>query len=226
MRKNMPFTQQSIDFLFENRLHDSREWFSEHKEDYQKNVIEPMKALIEAVAPAIRRIDPLIEVNPKRISRIYRDMRLNPDSIFRDHIWYTFSRVHEQFHALPGFYFSVGAAGISYGCGYYCASAKSMQSLRTLILAGDDSFKAAFLAADKLKGFTMYGDKYKRSKFPDQPEELRNWLDRKGIGFSLDTSDPKIMFSDKLAQRVARDFGKLAPFYEFCMKAENTAAEE
>ena len=28
------------------------------------------------------------------------------------------------------------------------------------------------------------------------------------------------MFSDKLSQRVARDFKKLEPFYELCMKAE------
>ena len=179
-----------------------------------------MKQLILDVAPAVLKIDPLIEINPARISRIYRDMRLNPDSIFRDHIWYTFSRTREQYHALPGFYFSIGAGGISYGCGYYCASAQSMQKLRRLILAGDDCFKEAFLAAEKLKGFEMFGDLYKRSKFPDQPEELRRWLDRKSIGFSLNASDPEIMFSDKLSQRVARDFKKLAPFYELCMKAE------
>ena len=29
----MGFTQGTIDFLFENRLHDSREWFGEHKQD-------------------------------------------------------------------------------------------------------------------------------------------------------------------------------------------------
>lgn len=107
----MPFTQQSIDFLFENRLHDSREWFGEHKQDYQRLVVEPMTALIEELAPTITKIDPLIEINPKRISRIYRDMRLHPDSIFRDHIWYTFSRVREQFQALPGFYFRWVQAG-------------------------------------------------------------------------------------------------------------------
>lgn len=216
----MPFSQQSVDFLFENRLHDSRDWFKDHKQIYAEQVTEPMKQLILDVAPTILKIDPLIEINPARISRIYRDMRLNPDSIFRDHIWYTFSRTREQFHALPGFYFSIGAGGISYGCGYYCASAQSMQKLRRLILAGDDKFKEAFLAADRLKGFEMFGDRYKRSKFPDQPEELRRWLDRKSIGFSFDTGDPEIMFSEKLAQRVARDFKKLAPFYELCMKAE------
>lgn len=219
----MPFTQQSIDFLFENRLHDSREWFGEHKQDYQRLVVEPMTALIEELAPTITKIDPLIEINPKRISRIYRDMRLHPDSIFRDHIWYTFSRVREQYQALPGFYFSVGAGGISYGCGYYCASAKSMQALRGLILAGDDSFKSAFAAVNKQKTFELYGDLYKRSKFPEQPPELRDWLDRKSFGLSFDTNDPAIMFSDSLAKRVAGDFKKIAPFYDFCMKAESTA---
>ncbi len=219
----MPFSQKSVDFLFENRLHDSREWFRERKQDYQSLVVEPMKSLIEEVAPTIIKIDPLIEINPNRISRIYRDMRLSPDSIFRDHIWYTFSRVREQYQALPGFYFSIGAAGISYGCGYYCASARSMQALRALILSGDESFGAAFKAVEKQKTFDMYGDMYKRSKFPDQPPELRNWLDRKSIGLSFDSSDPEIMFSEGLAQRVAKDFRKIAPFYDFCMKAESRA---
>ncbi len=219
----MPFSQKTVDFLFENRLHDSREWFGEHKEDYRIYVTEPMKELILELAPTIHRIDPLIEINPNRISRLYRDMRLHPDSIFRDHIWYTFSRSREQYHALPGFYFSIGAGGISYGCGYYCASAQSMQSLRALILAGDESFKAAFLAVEKQSVFSLYGDMYKRSKYPDMPEELRRWLDRKGIGLSCDTNDPEIMFSDKLAKKVAADIKRIAPFYDFCMKAEASA---
>ena len=216
----MPFSQRSVDFLFENRLHDSREWFNEHREYYRIYVTEPMKELILELAPTILKIDPLIEINPARISRLYRDMRLHPDSIFRDHIWYTFSRTREQYHALPGFYFSIGAAGISYGCGYYCASAGSMNALRSLMLAGDDSFRQAFLAVEKQKTFSLYGDMYKRSKFPDQPEELRRWLDRKGIGLSCDTNDPGVMFSEKLAKKVASDFRRIAPFYDFCMKAE------
>lgn len=216
----MPFSQRSVDFLFENRLHDNREWFNEHREDYRIYVTEPMKELILELAPTILKIDPLIEINPARISRLYRDMRLHPDSIFRDHIWYTFSRTREQYHALPGFYFSIGAAGISYGCGYYCASAGSMNTLRSLMLAGDDSFRQAFLAVEKQKTFSLYGDMYKRSKFPDQPEELRRWLDRKGIGLSCDTNDPGVMFSEKLAKKVASDFRRIAPFYDFCMKAE------
>ena len=49
----MPFSQQSVDFLFENRLHDSREWFRDHKQTYAEQVTEPMKQLILDVAPAV-----------------------------------------------------------------------------------------------------------------------------------------------------------------------------
>ena len=51
----MPFSQQSVDFLFENRLHDSREWFRDHKQTYAEQVTEPMKQLILDVAPAVPR---------------------------------------------------------------------------------------------------------------------------------------------------------------------------
>ena len=35
---NALFTKQTLDFLFENRLHDSKAWFEEHKEDYNRLV--------------------------------------------------------------------------------------------------------------------------------------------------------------------------------------------
>lgn len=215
----MPFTQNTIDFLFENRLHDSKQWFAEHKEDYRRYVTEPMTQLISDVAPAMAKIDPLIMCDPKRISRIYRDARYAKDSVFRDHIWYTFSRVKEQYMSLPAFYFSVGSSGMSYGCGFYCPSTATMQTMRELIVSGSAEFAAALSAYKGQRVFGLYGDKYKRSKFPDMSGELRDWLDRKSIGLSFDTDDPEIMFSEKLSQKVARDFRKIAPVYEFLLKA-------
>lgn len=219
----MPFSQSSIDFLFENRLHDSKEWFNEHKEDYKALVTQPLSQLVLDLTPTMAKIDKLIVCDPKRISRLYRDARLHPDSIFRDHVWYTFSRTREQYMALPGFYFSVGAGGMEFGCGFYCAKPTTMESLRQLILSDDDSFKKAFLAVKSQKTFELYGDLYKRSKFPDQPPEKRDWLDRRGIGLTGSITDPELMFTDKLSKYIAKEFKKIAPFYELCMKAEALA---
>ena len=88
----MGFTQGTIDFLFENRLHDSREWFGEHKQDYKALVTEPLGELVTELAPIMAKIDKMIICDPKRISRIYRDARYAKDSVFRDEVWYTFAR--------------------------------------------------------------------------------------------------------------------------------------
>ena len=32
----MPFSQKTLEFLFENRLRDSRDWYEEHKDLYHR----------------------------------------------------------------------------------------------------------------------------------------------------------------------------------------------
>ena len=221
----MPFSQQSIDFLFENRLHDSKAWFTEHKAEYESLVKQPMAQLVLDLAPTMMKIDKYMICDPKKISRIYRDARMHPDSIFRDHIWYSFGRPRDARNPAPEFYFSIGAGGMSFGCGYYCARPAVMQAVRELILADDDSFKAAFLAVKKQKSFQLFGEPYKRNRYPDQPPEKCDWLNRRGLGLSGELTDPEIMFTDKLSKHIAREFKKIAPVYDLYMKAEMLAAQ-
>lgn len=222
----MPFSQASIDFLFENRLHDSKAWFTEHKAEYESLVKQPMAQLVLDLAPTMMKIDKYIICDPKKVSRIYRDARMHPDSIFRDHIWYSFGRPREPRNPAPEFYFSIGAGGMSFGCGYYCARPAVMEAARQLILTDDDAFKAAFIAVKKQKSFELYGEMYKRDRYPDQPREKANWLNRRSLGLSGELTDPEIMFTDKLAKHIAREFKKIAPVYDFYMKAEQLANEK
>ena len=223
----MPFTQKAIDFLFENRLHDSRDWFREHKADYQQYVIEPLSELVLKAADVMHDIDPTMLCDPKKISRIYCDARYSKTAVFRDTVWYTFSRPRESaYDGHPGFYFSIGAGGISYGCGYYCATGAIKTAARELILADDPSFIAAEEAFSSQSRFQMYGDVYKRSKYPDQPAEKQLWLNRKEFGVCYDTNDPKEMFSPSLFDRVCEDYSTLAPLYDFYIRAEQRAYEQ
>ncbi len=222
----MPFSQQSIDFLFENRLHDSKAWFTEHKSDYEALVKQPMAQLVLDLAPTMMKIDKYIICDPKKISRIYRDARMHPDSIFRDHIWYSFGRPRDSRNPAPEFYFCIGASGMEFGCGYYCARPAVMEAARQLILADDDTFKAAFMAVKKQKSFALYGEPYKRDRYPDQPREKADWLNRRSLGLSGEITDPDIMFTDKLSKHIAREFKKIAPVYDLYMKAEQLANEK
>ena len=55
----MPFTDDTLEFLVRNRLTDSRPWFHEHREEYEKLVVEPMAELVTALTPAMLEIDPV-----------------------------------------------------------------------------------------------------------------------------------------------------------------------
>lgn len=220
----MSFSEKTLQFLFENRLKDDKSWYQEHKEEYVKYVSAPFADFITAMQPTIFGIDEKLMCNPKRISRIYRDARFSKDkSIFRDNVWCTFGRKTELYKSLPSFYFDISPRGFSYGCGYYQASRESMDAIRTLIIRGDKAFDDADKAFRKQKCFVMYGDMYKRSRYPEENDERRFWLDRKTIGVSCDSDDFEMLYSEKLADKIAADFKAITPVYNFLMKAEEFA---
>ncbi|MBP1561010.1 MAG: DUF2461 domain-containing protein [Oscillospiraceae bacterium] len=212
----MSFSAKSLDFLFENSLNDSKAWFNEHKEDYKKYVVEPFSELIGRIAPVMLEIDEEFVCDPRKLSRLYRDARYaKGKSIFRDYVWYTFSRPVSEKRAVPGYYFSISPNGFDYGCGFYCADSSTMAAARKLILADDKSFKQALSAYKKQDTFELYGELYKRDHYPDETAEKRDWLNRKALGVCCESKEFGLLFSDGLADKVAEDFRSIAPVYKF-----------
>ena len=217
----MRFSEKSIEFLAENYMNNSKEWFNEHKSDYEKYVKQPFAYLIEYLSPVMAEIDGDINCSLRSISRIYKDTRFSKGgSIFRDSLWISLRRRRERFQCVPEFYFYAGVNGFGWGCGYYQASAQSMESIRSLILKGDKSFKSAEKAFESLEGYELWGESYKRNHFHEQSEKLCKWLNKKTICVSADREEPELLFSDGLAEMLKSEFIKLKPVYDFYIKAE------
>lgn len=226
----MPISKQTLDFLAENRFLNSREWFHEHKPQYEKYVLEPLRELVSKLEPAMKKIDPLIVTEPKvgkTISRIYRDTRFSHDkSLYREVMWIVFSRGKGAFNSMPGFVMEFSPQGFRYGAGYYGAPPKTMEMVRRMILAKDPYFMKAFRATEKQDRFTLVGDCYKRSKCPDAPEKLRSWLDRKNLDWMHDSTDAGVLFADDFDKTLAEGFTILKPFYDFLCHVEETILME
>ncbi len=216
----MPFSAQSLDFLFENMLNDSKVWYNEHKEDYKKLIVEPFAEFISEMTGTMLEIDERFICDPKKLSRLYRDARYSRGkSIFRDYVWYSFRQPKGE-RPLPEFYFSISPNGFDYGCGLYCADTSTLESMRRLILEDDKSFKEALKAYKSQDVFALYGDLYKRSRYPEESADKQDWLNRKNMGVSCESKDFKLLFSDRLAGKIASDFKAIAPIYRFYLKAE------
>lgn len=217
----MPFSPKTLDFLWENRMRNSRDWFEEHKSEYRSYVLDPLCELVEALTPTMLQIDSLFTVVPrvdKTISRIWRDTRYSHDkSLYRDTMWIIFKRGKMHGTETPGFYFEITCDGFNYGCGFYNASTGYMETMRRQILESRPDFQRAREAFAAQSTFYIEGDCYKRPHFPDVAPELQNWLERRNICFTADSGDSDLLFSEALADVLASDFQKLRPIYHFLL---------
>ena len=104
----MPFSSETLDFLFENWSRNDRAWYHENKDRFKIYVQEPFIWFMRSVAPGLLEIDPLMDCSEKRISRVYRDARvIGNGPFFRDHIWCTMGRGRDVYYGLPCYYFEI-----------------------------------------------------------------------------------------------------------------------
>ena len=217
------FSQKTFDFLVENRFRNSKEWFQEHRDIYLGTVVQPLEALSISLAPTISAIDSLLITNPKKtVSRIYCDIRFSKEKLlYREEMWLSFRRDKKTFPNYPEFFFAISPNEFSYGCGYYAASADTMNAIRKLILKKDPKFLRARQAFEQQRHFIIDGPMYKKSKYSDQADSLKNWLDRKSICFLYNSADFSELYSENLVSGIKDTFLRLKPIYEFFICAEN-----
>ncbi|MBO5448432.1 MAG: DUF2461 domain-containing protein [Ruminococcus sp.] len=221
----MSFTEKAPAFLFENYTRNDKEWFKANRETYENELLKPFAELISFLAPTLKSIDREIICDPGKVSRIYRDARFAKGGpIFRQSLWCSICRKKEPFVSKPEFYFYISPDGFGWGCGYYRTPRNVMESMRKLISGGDKTAKAALRAYSRQDRFSLTGEMYKRDRFPDRSDKLKEWLNRKSVCLCYDGEDPELLFSEELAQYISDDFKSVADVYRLYIKAEEEAA--
>ena len=218
-----PFCQRSLDFLYFNNKYNSKAWYQEHRDDFKQYLSLPFTDLAVALAPAMLKIDGQMLTEPKSIiSRLYKDLRFAKDktSLYRDHMWLTFMR-DKNVCGAPGFFFEISPYNFRFGCGYYMADAKSMASLRNLILSNAPVFQKAKECFENQSIFSLVGETFKKPRYADHPEDLSRWLEKKDICFIANSTDIDLLFSPNLADVLCDRFETIKPLYDLMMTAES-----
>jgi hypothetical protein len=143
-------------------------------------------------------------------------------------VWCVFLREKKLYEGPPAFYFEFSPSKLRWGCGYYRASSRDMDTMRGLILRRDPDFDAARRAVGQDGYFALEGETYKRSKFPDIQGPARQWLDQKNIAVSHNGGAEgfDLLYSPELGARLVRDFRQLKPLYAFFLKTQRLSFEQ
>ena len=205
------FSPETMDFLWGIRFNNNREWFMEHKQDYQTYLYEPMKALANEVASAFEQTDGL----RLHISRIYKDMRMHPTKFYKESLWFCLRRDGGLWLSHPCLCFEVRPEGYRYGFIYPVPTTADLQALRSKIADHADEFVKMVRKAEQDSGIRLDGDRYKRPK-PCDNEKIAEFFGMKNF-LALQEGEPdELLFSPKLAEEVKKVLLAWLPVHEFC----------
>jgi len=72
------FSKKTLAFLESIRQNNNKEWFENHRDEYEKYTLEPSRAFVEEFGEHLQALEPSINFSPKinkSLYRIYRDTR-------------------------------------------------------------------------------------------------------------------------------------------------------
>lgn len=211
------FTRETLAFFSALRFNNNRAFFEENRDIYENEVRSPLLALADALAPTVQKIDPQMDIRPARtVSRIHRDLRFRKDKTpYRDYMWIGFRHVGESREETCGFYFDISADAANWGCGYYHMQPETMKNLRNMLLNKPQRVLKVIENKAFARVFSLMGDDYVRQYQPPEgmPESLGALYRKKSVYAEHHLERMDDLFDPGLAERIAKDFLILEPFY-------------
>ena len=111
------YSDKTVDFFWDIRFNNSREWFHPRKDQFNAYIMDPTKALSGELYDWLTENYPQLHLN-LHISKIYRDARrLFGRGPLKDHIWFSFQNELEGRENAPCLWFELGCEGYGYGFG-------------------------------------------------------------------------------------------------------------
>ena len=210
------FTKETSDFFWELAFNNERPWFREHREQYERCIGGPFKALGEETLGLMAERYPDLDWQI-HISRIYRDARrLFGRGPVKDHLW--FSIWAGDGHAQsPGFWFEISAARFEYGMGMYDLTPSQMDAFRRLLDANPARFERLAEPIERQGKFAVVGQEYKRPK-AERDGLIGKWYNRRWVGLTHSEDFGGELLSPELPRILADNFAGLMPMYEYFLE--------
>lgn len=160
------FPKQTLTFLRGIGKHNDKEWFDEHRADYEAYWLEPARALVEALGEKMRELVPGLHAEPRvggSIFRINRDVRFSSDRRpYKEHIDLWLWEGDTRRPDASGFYVRLTPRALELAVGIRRFPAEQLSRFRAAV---DDDRRGALLSRIgetlRRRGTPLRGQRYK-----------------------------------------------------------------
>jgi uncharacterized protein (TIGR02453 family) len=194
------FPEEALVFYEGLEADNTKAYWSDHKDVYDRAVRAPLDALLADLAP---------EFGPAKVFRPYRDVRFSRDKTpYKTHA----AAVVEPGDAGVGsLYVQLGADGLFVGGGCWHTASDQVQRLRAAV---DDDLSGRRLQEllDGLVGWEVMGERLQRPPKPYAPDHPRAGLLRhKSLAAGLRLEPAEWLHTRECRERVAAAWRQVAP---------------
>ena len=205
------FTPETIDFLWGIRMNNNREWFLEHKKQYEDTLYQPMKELgQELFQPFLERSGDILKV-----SRIYRDARLHHPEPYKESLWICIRRDVEWWAENPCLFFEIRPEGVSYGFSVWKPKSSAMEAFRRRLAAKPREFPEILKKVQKDVGMELTAVCYKRPKEAPTPALAPYYAWKEDISLIVHEPVNEAIFGPALGERAGAFLEKLISLYDY-----------
>ena len=222
MKKFEGFQPETIDFMWELRMNNSKEWMEQNRDRYKRVLKEPF----DAFAAELAELSPMFcgEKAKFSVSRINRDIRYSKDkSPYRPNRWVVF--YDEKYRGTewkehPSFYFELEPEGFSHGLGMWCAKPAYLAAYRKKIESNPAAFLRLAKKIEKDPLFTLQGEEYKKIRNESLDPLAQKWYQKKDVLMAAGGPLEEMVFSPDLPQFLAEEWARLKGMYAFLSEIE------
>src|ERR1051325_6964730 len=224
----MPFTPAALRFFKQLSSHNDKTWFEAHREEYEQEVREPMRELIEEMNARFAKFAPEMAGDPKRsMFRINRDIRFSKDkSPYKTHAacWFHHRAASSQVGAeaeagSAGFYFHLQPGESFVGGGMWRPPRPSLNKLRDAIADDPDGFeRIAKGIAKRYKGFDDSAMLKRMPRGFSEDHPAARWLRYESFTSGRAITDKQVV-SARLPAQLEQECAGLLPLVRWINKA-------
>lgn len=158
------FKKEFMQFFKELEDNNYKEWFHSNKKRYEEFVRTPMINLVTDLVEELKKIDPAINVEPKKcLGRINRDIRFSKDKTPYNIRFFAHITKGEKTDPLPVIAFRFGGKDAGIMGGFYKSNKDRVKSIRDRIKSDPETFKELYSAKPFTEKFgSIQGEANKR----------------------------------------------------------------
>jgi len=224
------FSKSALSFLRGLKRNNNKPWFESHRGQFERDVRDPMRMLIEEMAFRFERFAPEMTGDPKRsMFRIYRDTRFSRDkSPYKVHAacWFQHRAADHRVGSeaeggSAGFYFHLEPGKSLLGAGIWMPPRPMLNRLRDAIAEDHKSFARIVDDRTFKKRYGGLDDEAMLKRMPrgfSEDHPAAKWLRYQSFTSGRELSDSEVT-SAKLTATLQKDFAALLPLVRWLNKA-------